>query len=92
MERRIAIDGSKLAATLQVWFRELPPWAWGSDPAYEKMRKEKRHDPDAEPKPQRMVARLIVAKMEELGYEVTLPEPPAPVDLSSPPQCERDRT
>lgn len=71
MGKRVALERAKFAAVIQVWLRKLPAWAWGTDPAYEKARAEKRHDPANQPDPKRMVAELIAEEIGRLGWEVT---------------------
>lgn len=74
MTKRIAVPPDKLPPILKVWFRDLPPWVFGKDPAYEKLRAQKRHDPTNEPDPRRMIADLIAAKFAELGWEISYEE------------------
>ena len=82
--RRIAIGGARLAVVIRNWLRSTPDRLWGSDPNYEAL---KRHDPEQAPDPRREVADYIVARIEELDWEVTQPaaEPPA-----SPPPFRAD--
>ena len=79
MERpRITIGGKKLADVISVWLLDIPPWMWGKDPAYERLRAQRRHQPEDEPSPRHEVARHIAAKVEKLGWEVSYPEPGVP--------------
>lgn len=61
------------------WLRSTPDRLWGSDANYEALKALKRHDPELAPDPRREVADYIVARIEELDWEVTQPEPEAPV-------------
>ncbi len=56
MGRRIEISGKALANVISVWLMRAPKWVWGTDPDYERLRKQKRHDPSAEPNPRGIVA------------------------------------
>ena len=74
MGKRVALDRSKLVPVLKGWLRRAPEWVWGKDPGYEKLRAQKRHNPNAEPDPKRMVAELIADEIERLGWEVSYEE------------------
>lgn len=75
---RITISGKQLASVISVWLRRAPKWVWGKDPAYERLRAQKRHDPAQEPDPRKEVAALIAAELDRLDWQVTYeaPEPP----------------
>jgi hypothetical protein len=80
MERgRIVVGGRKLALVIRSWLRATPERLWGSDPNYEALKSLKRHDPELAPDPRREVADYIAARIEELDWEVTQPEPDMPV-------------
>ncbi len=83
MSSRIAIAGKQLAVVIRCWLRSTPDRLWGSDPNYEKLKALKRHDPTFAPDPRREVAEYIVARLDELGWEVT--HPPAEPQVSPPP-------
>jgi hypothetical protein len=82
---RIIIEGVRLAVVIRGWLRSTPDRLWGTDPNYEALKKLKRHDPESAPDPRREVADYIVARLEELDWEVTQPEPEQQV---SPPAYE----
>lgn len=88
MERpRIVIGGKQLANVIYVWLRHVPRWVWGTDPAYERLRAQKRHNPAEEPDPKGEVAEHIAAELERLGWEVSYPKPSDP---ASPPEWRPD--
>ncbi|HEY8593027.1 MAG TPA: hypothetical protein VIL42_09225 [Sphingomicrobium sp.] len=87
MTGRIVVEGVKLAVVIRNWLRSTPDRLWGADPNYEALKKLKRHDPELAPDPRREVADYIVARIEELDWEVTQPEPEMPV---SPPPYRGD--
>jgi hypothetical protein len=84
---RVAIAGKQLAVIIRGWLRSTPERLWGKDENYERLKALKRHDPDAAPDPRREVADYIAARLEELGWEVSYPEPPKPC---SPPAWRPD--
>ena len=71
---RIVVSGAKLAAILYVWLRDAPHWVWGKEPGYERLRAQRRHDPNAEPDPKREVANLLAAELERLDWTVSYEE------------------
>lgn len=75
---RIVVAGKQLANIIYVWLRHAPGWVWGKEPAFEKLKAQKRHDPRQEPDPRHEVAELIAAELERLNWEVSYeqPEPP----------------
>jgi hypothetical protein len=75
---RVVIAGKQLAVVLRGWLRSTPDRLWGSDPNYEQLKALKLHDPSFEPDPRREVAEYIAARLEELEWEVSHPEPQAP--------------
>ena len=75
---RIVIAGKQLADVVYVWLRHAPPWVWGTHPAYERLRAQKRHDPAAEPDPRHEVATLVAGELERLGWQVSYEPPEAP--------------
>jgi hypothetical protein len=82
IEKRVVIAGRQLAVVLRGWLRSTPERLWGSDANYAKLNELKRHDPEDEPDPRRDVAEYVVARLEELDWQVTCPEPETP---NSPP-------
>jgi hypothetical protein len=80
--KRVVIAGQQLAVIIRGWLRSTPARLWGSDANYEKLKELKRHDPELEPDPRLEVAEYVVARLEELEWEVTCPEPEHP---ASPP-------
>ena len=74
MGKRIKIEGKQLATVIYVWLRAVPKWAWGEEPDYARLKKQKRHDPSKEPDPQHLAAELIAAKLQELDWEVSYEE------------------
>lgn len=87
MSGRIVIAGKQLAVVLRCWLRSTPERLWGHDPNYEKLKALKRHDPENQPDPRREVADYLVARLDELGWEVNYPEPEPQV---SPPPFSGD--
>lgn len=85
---RVAIGGRRLALVFMAWLRSTPDRLWGSDANYEQLKALKRHDPEQAPDPRREVADYIVARLEELDWEVTHPELEQP---SSPPSYQDKR-
>ena len=80
--KRIVIAGRQLAVVIRGWLRSTPERLWGSDANYAKLKELKRHDPEQAPDPRREVAEYVVARLEELDWQVTCPEPELP---TSPP-------
>ena len=74
MGKRIKIEGKQLATVIYVWLRAVPKWAWGEEPDYARLKKQKRHDPSKEPDPKHLAAELIAAKLQELDWEVSYEE------------------
>jgi hypothetical protein len=74
MGQRIKIEGKQLATVIYLWLRALPKWAWGEEPDYARLKKQRRHDPSQEPDPQHLAAELIAAKLQELDWEVSYEE------------------
>jgi hypothetical protein len=74
MGKRIKIEGKQLATVIYVWLRALPKWAWGEEPEYARLKKQKRHDRSKVPDPQHLAAELIAAKLQELNWEVSYEE------------------
>lgn len=72
---------------IAVWLNAAPKWWWGTDPNYERLRAQRRHDASQEPDPRRWTADLIANKLDELDWEVTYGEPNAP---GSPPEWRSD--
>ena len=64
------------------WLRATPDRLWGADPNYEALEKLKRNDPELKPDPRREVANYLVARIEELDWEVMQP---LPEEQASPP-------
>jgi hypothetical protein len=90
MEReRVVIGGRRLALVFMAWLRSTPDRLWGSDANYERLKALKRHDPEQAPDPRQEVASYIVARLEELDWEVTQPEPEPPL---SPPSYKGPRS
>jgi hypothetical protein len=75
MTSRIAIAGKQLAVVIRCWLRSTPDRLWGTDPNYEQLKALKRHDPTLAPDPRREVADYIAARLDELDWEVSYPEP-----------------
>jgi hypothetical protein len=80
--KRVVIAGRQLAVIIKGWLRSTPDRLWGSDANYAKLKELKRHDPELEPDPRRDVAEYVVARLQELDWEVTCPEAEPP---TSPP-------
>ena len=72
---RIVISGDQLAVVIRGWLRSTPERLWGKDPNFERLKALKRHMPGDEPDPRREVADLITARLAELEWEVSYPEP-----------------
>lgn len=85
---RIEISGDRLAVVIAVWLRDIPEWMWGMDPAYERLKAQRRHDPSQAPNPRKEVAALIAKKLEELNWKVSHPQPK---HLGSPPNWKGER-
>lgn len=68
------MEGKQLATVIYVWLRALPKWAWGEEPGYARLKKQKRHDSFKEPDPKRLTGDLIAAKLQELDWEVSYEE------------------
>jgi len=66
----------------------MPERLLAKDENYERLKALKRHSADGEPDPRREVADYITARLDELGWEVSYPEPPAPFRY---PPLEKDR-
>ena len=77
-ESRIVVAGKQLAVVIKGWLRATPERLWGKDPNYEKLRGLKRQDVENEPDPRREVADYIVARLEEVGWEVSHSPPKQP--------------
>jgi len=75
---RITIGGRQLAVVIRGWLRATPDRLWGTDPNYAKLVEQKRHNPDHAPDPRREVADYIAARLGELSWEVSYPEPAHP--------------
>jgi hypothetical protein len=86
--KRVVIAGRRLAVIIKVWLRSTPERLWSSEANYyAKLKELKRHDPEEEPDPRREVAEYVVARLEELDWQVTCPELEGP---NSPPPYRGD--
>jgi hypothetical protein len=72
---RVVITGRPLAVVIRGWLRSTPERLWGKDHSYEKLKKLGRHDPEFAPDPRLEVAEYIASRLDELGWEVSYPEP-----------------
>jgi hypothetical protein len=68
---RIVVAGKQLANVIYVWLRHAPGWVWGSEPSYERLKAQRRHDPANAPDPRQEVSELIAAEIERLNWQVS---------------------
>jgi hypothetical protein len=85
--KRVVIARRQLSVVIRGWLRSTPDRLWGSDANYAKLKELKRHDPEQEPDSRKEVAEYVVARLQELDWEATCPEPDQPT--SPPPYSGR---
>lgn len=78
MQDRRTLSRKELETAISVRFRHAPKWVWGKDPAFEKLKAERRQNPEDEPVARQIAAAMVADMFEELGWEVSY-EPPKPM-------------